>query len=137
MATTPRHPEDYPTMIRTSTLLGAAIALALHGAAATAQTPKAAAAQPPATVSAKTASDAPTAAARRDVDRAAKRCAELTGHAGDDERVHVFERRIGGRPVIGVLLASDAQAGVRVTGVTPESGAAKAGLKPGDRITSV
>ena len=110
-------------MIRTSTLLGAAIALALLGGTATAQTPK-------------TASEAEIAAAKRDLDRAAKRYAELTGHDGD-ERVHVIERRIGGKPVIGVLLAPDAQAGVRVTGVTPDSGAAKAGLKSGDRITSV
>ena len=51
--------------------------------------------------------------------------------------MHVFERRMVNKPVIGVVLAPDAQAGVRVAGVTPDSGAAKAGLKAGDRITAV
>ena len=124
-------------MIRTSTLLGAAIALALLGGTATAQAPKDGPAKSQVNVEAPSASEAEIAAARRDLDRAARRYAELTGHAGDDKRVRVFERRLGGKPVIGVLLAPDAQAGVRVTGVTPDGGAAKAGLKSGDRITSV
>jgi membrane-associated protease RseP (regulator of RpoE activity) len=41
------------------------------------------------------------------------------------------------KPVLGVLLAPDAQAGVRIAGVTPNSAAAEAGLKSGDRVISI
>jgi membrane-associated protease RseP (regulator of RpoE activity) len=41
------------------------------------------------------------------------------------------------RPVIGVVLSPDDVAGVRISGVTPGSGSAKAGLKPGDRIVMI
>ena len=41
------------------------------------------------------------------------------------------------KPVIGVLLAPDAVAGVQVVGVTPDGGAADAGLQSGDRIVSI
>ena len=128
-------------MLRTSTLLGTAIALALAGGLAVAQTaPKAkTVARVDTTAKGDPALEAQLADARRDLDRAAKRVAELSRQLGrdDDARVRIVERRVGGRPVIGVLLAPDAQAGVRITGVTPDSGAAKAGLKAGDRIVSV
>ena len=39
--------------------------------------------------------------------------------------------------MIGVVLGADEQAGVRIAAVTPGSAAAGAGLKSGDRITSV
>ena len=48
-----------------------------------------------------------------------------------------IEKRVIRRPVIGVVLAPDAQAGVQIAGVTPEGTAAKAGLKAGDRLLSV
>lgn len=51
--------------------------------------------------------------------------------------VRKVEKRIVRRPVIGVVLAPDAQAGVQIAGVTPEGTAAKAGLKSGDRLLSV
>ena len=41
------------------------------------------------------------------------------------------------RPVIGVVLSPDEVAGVRVSGVTPSGGGAKAGLQPGDRIVTI
>lgn len=41
------------------------------------------------------------------------------------------------RPVIGVVLSPDDVAGVRISGVTPGGGSAKAGLKPGDRIVMI
>lgn len=47
------------------------------------------------------------------------------------------EKRIVRRPVIGVVLAPDAQAGVQIAGVTPDGAAAKAGLKAGDRLLTV
>ena len=125
------------TIRNTPFLLGAAIALALAGGVAAAQTPA-----PKAKVAAKTsarsdaAAQAELDAARKDLDRAAKRYAELTRDHSEVRDVHVFER-IERKPVIGVVLAPDAQAGVRVAGVTPDSGAAKAGLKSGDRITSI
>ena len=41
------------------------------------------------------------------------------------------------RPVIGVVLAPDDLAGVRISAVTPGGGGAKAGLAPGDRIVMI
>jgi hypothetical protein len=123
------------TIRTTTTLLGACVALALAGGVA-AQTaaPKARSAAKP-----DAAAQAQLDAARKDLDKAAKRYAELRRQYGEDEvrNVQVFERRMHSKAVIGVVLAPDAQGGVRVAGVTPESGAAKAGLKAGDRITAV
>ncbi|WP_084499597.1 PDZ domain-containing protein [Luteimonas mephitis] len=53
-----------------------------------------------------------------------------------------FDRKRNGaesllRPVIGVVLSPDDVAGVRISGVTPGGGSAKAGLKPGDRIVVI
>lgn len=41
------------------------------------------------------------------------------------------------RPVIGVVLSPDDVAGVRISGVTPNGGGAKAGLQAGDRIVTI
>jgi membrane-associated protease RseP (regulator of RpoE activity) len=121
---------------RPITLLGACIALALAGTVA-AQTPAPA---PKVKVSVKpdAAAQAQLETARKDMERAAKRYADLQVKYGEEVRdVQVFQRHMANKPVIGVVLAPDAQGGVRVAGVTPDSGAAKAGLKPGDRITAV
>ena len=109
-------------------VLAAAVGLALAGVAAA-------------------RSDAPTSAqqkeldaARADLDRAAKHFAELSRkyHAMDMAPMAMaFERQVQRKPVLGVLLAPDPQAGVRIAGVTPDSGAAAAGLKSGDRLVSV
>ena len=79
-------------------------------------------------------------AARADLDRAAKHFAELSGkyHApGMAPMVMTYEKQTMRKPVLGVLLAPDPQAGVRIAGVTPASGAAQAGLKSGDRLMSL
>lgn len=75
------------------------------------------------------------ATARAELARAAARVAELSRpNAGEGARIaHRFERK----PVIGVLLAPDERSGVRIAGVTPESAAAKAGLRGGDRLLSI
>lgn len=75
-------------------------------------------------------------AARADLQRAAKRVAELSQELGIAERPLRIERRIEHRPTLGVLLAPDGT-GVRITGVTPDSGAAKAGLKAGDQLLKI
>lgn len=75
-------------------------------------------------------------AARADLQRAARRVAELSREWGVAERPLHIERRIEHRPTLGVLLAPDSD-GVRITGVTPDSGAAKAGLKAGDQLLKV
>ncbi|MCH6482287.1 PDZ domain-containing protein [Pseudoxanthomonas sp. LH2527] len=75
--------------------------------------------------------------ARADLERAAKRLAELSRGAGDLRVPISIDPRIVSRPRLGVLLSGDDAAGVRITGVTPESGAAKAGLKAGDRLLRV
>lgn len=108
----------------------AALALALlcAGGLATAQTrtPKAVA-----------GTEAQLEAARADLERAAQRVAELSRQLGRHEGPVRIERRVVRKPVLGVLLAPDAQGGVRITGVTPDGAAAAAGLKSGDRITSI
>ncbi|WP_454829255.1 PDZ domain-containing protein [Pseudoxanthomonas wuyuanensis] len=77
------------------------------------------------------------AAARAELQRAAKRVAELSGNAAWRGAPMGIERSIERKPVIGVLLAPDPEAGVRITGVTPEGGAAKAGLKAGDQLLRI
>ena len=76
------------------------------------------------------------AAAREELHRAAQRVAELSQELGAPQDM-VFERRMAPRPVLGVILDDDDSAGVRIAAVTPESGAAKAGLRSGDRITAI
>ncbi|WP_394696474.1 PDZ domain-containing protein [Pseudoxanthomonas japonensis] len=75
--------------------------------------------------------------ARADLQRAAKRVAELSRDAGGLPAPANIDHLIVSRPRLGVLLSGDDAAGVRITGVTPESGAAKAGLKAGDRLLRV
>lgn len=75
-------------------------------------------------------------AARADLQRAARRVAELSRELGLAERPMPIVRRIEQRPMLGVLLAPDSD-GVRITGVTPDSGAAKAGLKAGDQLLKI
>lgn len=67
--------------------------------------------------------------ARRKLDEAAKAYAELAGKHG----THQFLRK----PVVGVVLAPDTTAGVRIVAVTPGGAAAEAGLKSGDRLIAV
>jgi membrane-associated protease RseP (regulator of RpoE activity) len=82
--------------------------------------------------------------ARADLQDAARRVAELSGATAADDG-HIKSIRIAtaeaggtsGRPRLGVLLAVDEQAGVRIAGVTPGSGAEKAGLKTGDRLLKI
>lgn len=91
------------------------------------------------------AQDAPTPqqkqeldAARSALDQAAKRYAELAArYGGDAGRTFRVERSALRKPVIGVVLAADEQAGVRIAGVTPDSAAASAGLKSGDRLVGI
>ncbi|SDQ39800.1 PDZ domain-containing protein [Pseudoxanthomonas sp. CF385] len=76
-------------------------------------------------------------AARADLQRAAKRVAELSRGAGAVRSPVEIDHLIVRRPRLGVLLSGDDATGVRITGVTPDSGAAKAGLKAGDRLVRV
>jgi hypothetical protein len=49
----------------------------------------------------------------------------------------VVLRRYGHRPVIGIVLAPDETRGVRIAGVTPDSPAARAGVRAGDRLLAI
>ncbi|WP_024889206.1 PDZ domain-containing protein [Luteimonas huabeiensis] len=73
-------------------------------------------------------------AARADLQRAAARLAELTR-----ERIGDGAGAFGdlSRPVLGVVLAADPEAGVRIAAVTPGGAAAAAGLRAGDRLVAV
>lgn len=115
--------------IPTPTLLAAAFALLLPVAATAADPAPKPAAAPQAESNARE-----LAAARAELARAAARVAELSRpNAVEAMRIAHRERK----PVIGVLLAPDQQTGVRIAGVTPESAAAKAGLRSGDRLLSI
>jgi membrane-associated protease RseP (regulator of RpoE activity) len=88
--------------------------------------------------------EAPTAAqqkqldaARKQLDVAAKQYSELARKYGVERHALDIQRRLLRKPVIGVVLAPDAKAGVRIAGVTPGSAAAEAGLKSGDRLVAV
>jgi membrane-associated protease RseP (regulator of RpoE activity) len=76
-------------------------------------------------------------AAQAELERAAARVAELSRKLGRPPGDLLIQRRTERRPVLGVVLAPDERSGVRVAGVTPDSGAAKAGLRSGDRIVSI
>jgi len=56
---------------------------------------------------------------------------------GENASCEVVMRRLGRKPVIGVLLAPDPQGGVRISGVTPDGPASKAGLRSGDRLLRI
>lgn len=107
-----------------TTVLASAVALALAFGAFAQAAPDA-------------AKEKELAAAREDLHRAAQRVAELSRDLGGGMRDMVIERRLMQRPVLGVILEGDEGAGVRIAAVTPESGAAKAGLRSGDRITLI
>ncbi len=74
-------------------------------------------------------------AAREDLQRAAKRVAELSGRYGG-QGVD-FAHAIAARPLIGVLFAPDSDGGVRIAGITPDGAGAAAGLKTGDRLLRI
>lgn len=77
-------------------------------------------------------------AARMQLQAAARRVAELSRELGrPGEGAYVFERHMLQKPALGVLLEAEGSRGVRIAGVTPDSGAAKAGLRTGDVITSI
>jgi len=126
-----------------NTRLTATIALLVICMGAGAQTPKADA-ERARQDAAKTRQDAERTreveAARADLNRAARRYAELTRQNPNFDRAHFereFERRFARQPVLGVVLSPDAKAGVRIAAVTPDSAAATAGLRAGDIITSI
>lgn len=76
-------------------------------------------------------------AARADVERAAEHLAELSSKFGSSVSPIRVDRRVLRKPVIGVVLAPDDSAGVRIAAITPDSAAADAGLQSGDRIISI
>ncbi|WP_305037371.1 PDZ domain-containing protein [Lysobacter sp. CFH 32150] len=127
------HEVDMKSFAPKPAALGLALALLLGSGIASAQTPT-----PKPTPKADAAAQSELDAARRDLDRAARRVAELSHQLGhEDEDIRRVERRMVRKPVIGVLLAPDERAGVRIAGVTPDSAAAKAGLRSGERIVSI
>lgn len=109
-----------------TTLLTAALGLLLAGPG-NAQTP----------TSKSSAAEKELAAARAELDRAARRVAELSSRQIGRERQVRVDRVMTRAPVLGVILAPDPEAGVRIVGVTPDSAASKAGLRANDRIVTI
>lgn len=110
-----------------------ALALGLAAGSATAQVAPAPAPSSAPTPQQKQELDA----ARSALDQAAQRYADLAARYGGTDKIVRIERSALRKPVIGVVLAADDAGGVRIAGVTPDSAAAAAGLKSGDRITSI
>lgn len=75
--------------------------------------------------------------AQRELERASSRIAELTQKLYRDDIEMALHRPAFERPVLGVVMSGDEGAGVRLAAVTPESPAAKAGLRGGDRLLRV
>lgn len=109
-----------------STLLAAALALAVGSVSA--QTPD----------KRNASAEKELAAAQAELNRAAKRVAELSQKTAEAQvrRLEIEQVRAR-KPRVGVLMVPDARAGVQIAGVTPDSAAAKAGLRSGDRLISV
>jgi membrane-associated protease RseP (regulator of RpoE activity) len=77
-------------------------------------------------------------AARADLQRAARRVAELSReYHRPGEAPMAFKQAFETRPVLGVLLGPNDAKGVRIVGVTPDSAAAGAGLRSGDVLLGV
>lgn len=76
-------------------------------------------------------------AARADLQRAARRVAELSRGSAVPPHAIPMHGALQRKPRLGVLLTGDDDTGVRITGITPDSGAAKAGLKAGDRLVGI
>lgn len=75
-------------------------------------------------------------AARADLHRAAERVATLQREMGAEQDM-VIERRMRRGPVLGVVLQPADEQGVLIEAVTPESAAAAAGLRRGDRVVAI
>lgn len=114
-------------------LLSLLVAAALLPAAAHAATPKAAATE--------AAQRAELAKARAELNRNARRVAELSRALGESaQRSHVTEMRRAEarRAGLGIVMSpNEAGAGVRLAAVTPGGPAEKAGLRSGDVLVSI
>src|SRR5213076_304809 len=78
------------------------------------------------------------ATAQADLERSARRVAELSRQLGGPAGEPFAMQHPGVRkPMLGVLFAADPHAGVRIAGVTPDGPAAKSGLQSGDRLTAI
>ena len=98
----------------------------------------------PAAVQAKEEAPAATAAerselreAQQELERASRRVAELSQKLYREEIRTALLRPAFERPIIGIVMAVDEGAGVRLAAVTPKSPAAKAGLRGGDRLLRI
>lgn len=73
----------------------------------------------------------------RDNANLARETAELARLSALDAQREFVISRSERRPLLGVVLNSDPEAGARIVAVTPDGAAAKAGLRSGDRIVAV
>lgn len=77
-------------------------------------------------------------AAQREMERASERYAELAQKLAQEDIEYALRRPVFTRPAIGIVMAADSDGpGVRLAGITPESPAAKGGLRSGDRLVRI
>jgi hypothetical protein len=77
------------------------------------------------------------ARAQRELERASSRYAELAQRLAREDIEFALTRPAFSRPAIGIVMAIDEKDGVRLAGITPDSPAAKAGLRSGDRLVRI
>lgn len=75
--------------------------------------------------------------AKVEMERASARLAELSQRLAREDIEAALARPAFDRPIVGVVLATEATDGVRLAAVTPESPAAKAGLRSGDVLLQI
>ncbi|WP_158549236.1 PDZ domain-containing protein [Lysobacter silvisoli] len=75
--------------------------------------------------------------AREAAERARLYARDVQMRIGDGDERRIVIRGEAQRPLLGVVLGSDEQRGARIVAVTPDSAAARAGLRSGDRIVAI
>jgi membrane-associated protease RseP (regulator of RpoE activity) len=78
------------------------------------------------------------AEAQREMERSTARYAELAQKLAQEDIENALRRPVFTRPAIGIVMAADSDGtGVRLAGITPDSPAAKGGLRTGDRLVRI
>ena len=86
---------------------------------------------------ARAAAEARLADAQQELQQASARVAELAQVVAHDQIEAALRRPVFARPMLGIVMGRDDDAGVKLMAVTPGSPAADAGLRSGDRLLRI